>query len=68
MCNHEKLVSVNCVIKCAVCGAVLDVPPMAKDALEKCGRMTTSPAPDGAPSPEGEGKTAPRRRKKDKGE
>ena len=23
MCNHPKLMSINCVIKCAVCGAVI---------------------------------------------
>ena len=58
MCNHEKLVSVNCVIKCAVCGAVIQ--PGAP--------VETLSAPTEAAPEQTDKKPAPRRRKKDKGE
>lgn len=31
MCEHPKLMSVNCVIKCAVCGAVVETPKPKAD-------------------------------------
>lgn len=32
MCEHPKLMSVNCVVKCAVCGAVVQERPTGADA------------------------------------
>jgi hypothetical protein len=37
VCEHPKLMSVNCVIKCAVCGAEIQQGPPEKTAPKKRG-------------------------------
>ena len=49
-CEHKRLKCVNCVLYCADCGAKVE-------------RGTTSSAPEGAPSPKGEGKETTGKRK-----
>ena len=61
-CEHKRLKSVNCVIMCADCGAVLP-------AQYAAGGGTTSPGAGAPPSPEGEGMEPKKRRgRKKKGE
>lgn len=43
MCNHSKLMSVNCVIKCAVCGAEIRCP--TEDELFQDEKKFTLPKP-----------------------
>ena len=42
-CEHPKLMSVNCVLKCAVCGAVVEMP---KPKADKPGKRTAKKKAD----------------------
>ena len=42
MCNHPKLMSVNCVIKCAVCGAVMQEQRTAPEEVNEQATVSIS--------------------------